>query len=184
MAIDLRVTYRDFKPPILAEKRIQKRVDKLERLFPRIVSCHVIVSELHRAHKKGKHYNVHIDVLIPGTELVAAHDHHDRRSHEDFYVALRDSFDSLERQIKSHTERMRPSGSSQEIVLRGQVVKLFPDYGFIETVGGDEFYFHANAVTGEDFEKLSEGAEVRFSAAEETSEYGSHARSVRPVKKR
>jgi ribosomal subunit interface protein len=183
MAIDLRVTYRDFSPPMLAEERIQKRVKKLERLFPRIVSCHVVASELHRAHKKGALYNIHLDVVIPGHELAAAHDRHDRHSHQDFYVALRDAFDALERQLHAHTERKRADVPVHEIILNGHVTKLFPDYGFIETLGGEEYYFHANAVMSDQFEKLTVGRDVRFAAAEEISEFGAHAISVRLIKK-
>ena len=50
MPIDLQITYRDFPPPLLAEKRIRIRVNKLERLFPRIISCHVVAEESHRNH--------------------------------------------------------------------------------------------------------------------------------------
>lgn len=107
MSIDLQTTYRDFAPPLLAEKRIRKRVEKLERLFPRIISCNVVAEERHQRHHKGKLYGVHVYVSVPGGEIVASREHHDRHSHEDFYVAMRDAFDALESQLRTHAERAR-----------------------------------------------------------------------------
>ena len=107
MPIDLQTTYRDFPPPLLAEKRIRNRLDKLERMFPRNISCHVVAEESHQSHHKGRHYNVHVNVAVPGGEIVASHDQHDKQDHEDFYVAMRDAFDALERQLQSYTERKR-----------------------------------------------------------------------------
>jgi ribosomal subunit interface protein len=114
MTIDLQTTYRDFPPPLLAEKRIRNRLDKLERMFPRIISCHVLAEESHRSHHKGKLYSVHINVAVPGGEITASRDRHDRLDHEDFYVAMRDAFDALERQMKSLAERQRGDVKSHE----------------------------------------------------------------------
>ena len=105
MSVDLRTTYRDFPPPLFAEERIRKRLEKLEQLCPRMLSCHVVAEESHRHHHKGKHYYVHVRIDVPGAELIASHDQHDKRSHEDFYVAMRDAFDAVERQLVAHMER-------------------------------------------------------------------------------
>ena len=114
MPIDLQTTYRDFPPPLLAEKRIRHRLDRLERMFPRIISCHVVAEESHQSHHKGRLYSVHINVAVPGGEIVASRNHHDKLDHEDFYVAMRDAFEALERQLKSYTERKRGDVKSHE----------------------------------------------------------------------
>ena len=183
MTIELQTTYRDFPPPLLAEDRIRKRLEKLERLYPRIISCHVVAEESHRRHHKGKLYSVRINVAVPGGEIVANRDHHDKHGHEDFYVAMRDAFDALERQLTSHAERLRGDVKFHETPLHGNVTKLFPDYGFIQSADGQEIYFHANSVVDGRFEKLEEGAQVRFVAAEKESEHGPQATTVQPVGK-
>lgn len=122
MPIDLQTTYRDFAPPLLAEKRIRHRMAKLERLFPRIVSCHVVTEESHRSHQKGKLYGVHVNVVVPGGEIIASREHHDKHEHEDFYVALRDAFDALERQLRSLAERKRRGAKSHEKNISDSVV--------------------------------------------------------------
>ena len=106
MSVDLQTTYRDFPPPLLAAGRIRKRIDKLERMCPRIISCHVVAEEAHRQHHKGKLYSVHVRINVPGDEIVASRDHHEKHGHEDFYVAMRDSFDALERQLHAYIDRV------------------------------------------------------------------------------
>ena len=127
MPIDLQTTYREFPPPLLAEERIRKRVEKLERLYPRIISCHVVAEESHQRHHKGTLYSVRVNVVIPGGEIVANRDHHDKQDHEDFYVAMRDAFDALERQFRSHTERKRGEVKSHGKILADNVPEPFPD---------------------------------------------------------
>jgi ribosomal subunit interface protein len=127
MPIDLQITYRDFAPPLLAEKRIRSRVEKLERFFPRIISCHVVAEESHQRHHKGMLYGIRVNVVIPGGEIVASRDHHDKHDHEDFYVAMRDAFDALERQLRSHAERKRGEVKSHEKALSDNVPEPFSD---------------------------------------------------------
>jgi ribosomal subunit interface protein len=129
MSIDLQTTYRDFPPPLLAESRIRKRVEKLERLFPRIVSCHVVAEERHQSHHKGTLYGIRVNVTIPGGEIVASRDHHDRHNHEDFYVAMRDAFDALERQLRSHAERKRGEVKTHEKLVRDEAAEPSSDVG-------------------------------------------------------
>jgi cold shock CspA family protein len=64
---------------------------------------------------------------------------------------------------------------------QGQVTKLFPKdgYGFLETVGGREVYFHKNSVLDGGFGLLKAGVRVRFS--EEEGEKGPQASSVLPL---
>jgi cold shock CspA family protein len=61
------------------------------------------------------------------------------------------------------------------------VVRLFPDYGFIETADGLEVYFHRNSLVRGDFDHLEEGSQVRF-VVEEGDE-GPQASTVQVVGK-
>lgn len=76
--------------------RIRELTDKLEHHNPRITRCHVIVeAETHRS-RKGKQYDVKVDVSVAGGPDCAVTRRHD----EDVYVALRDAFHALERQLE------------------------------------------------------------------------------------
>jgi len=58
------------------------------------------------------------------------------------------------------------------------VVRLFNDegYGFIETLDGQELYFHRENLAGHDFDRLAIGEEVQF--LEDISSEGYQAKRV------
>ena len=62
----------------------------------------------------------------------------------------------------------------------GTVVRLLPekDHGFIESEDGREIYFHRNSVTGEGFDTLTVGDEIRY--VEENDDLGPQASIVYP----
>ena len=77
------------------EARARKMADKLEKFHPRIVSCRVGIEELRRHRSRGRLFHVRVDLRIPGKEIVSNHRHD-----KDPYVALRDAFLSLRRQLE------------------------------------------------------------------------------------
>jgi uncharacterized protein YigA (DUF484 family) len=50
---------------------------------------------------------VGVEAFIPNHDIVVNHDQHDKHSHEDIYIAIRDTFDAVERQIKELAEKQR-----------------------------------------------------------------------------
>ena len=66
------------------------------------MSCRVAVEAQHRHKQQGKHYAVRLDVRVPGKEIVANRDHH-----EDVYVALREAFDAVRRQLEEYAHLQR-----------------------------------------------------------------------------
>jgi ribosomal subunit interface protein len=95
MQVPLQITIRDISPSEVLESRIRENAAKLEQFNPRITSCRVTVEESHRHRRQGRHFSVRVDVRVPGREIVASRDHH-----EDVYVALRESFNALVRQLE------------------------------------------------------------------------------------
>jgi ribosome-associated translation inhibitor RaiA len=63
----------------------------------------VSVEAPHKHHHKGKLYAVHIDLRVPGGEIVASREPGQDHSHEDVYVAVRDAFDAVGRQLQDLT---------------------------------------------------------------------------------
>jgi ribosome-associated translation inhibitor RaiA len=68
----------------------------------------------HRHHRKGHLYHIRIDLTVPGAELVVKRDPPQHQAHEDIYVAIRDAFDSAERQLKEYAERQRGEVKTHE----------------------------------------------------------------------
>ncbi len=183
MSTNVQITFRDFDPPLLAEERIHERVGRLEKLHPRITGCHIVAESPHRRHHKGELYTVHIDLTLPGHELVVNRNHNDKHSHEDFFVAMRDSFNAMEKQLHGYAKRGQGEIKAHEVPPHGTVSRLFEDYGFITDPDGLETYFHANSVVDGQFDDLDVGAEVRFVAVEGESDKGPQASTVRPIGK-
>lgn len=141
------------------EARIREKIAKLEQFSDRIMGCRVTVEEPQRRHHQGKLFAVHIDLTVPGKELVV-----NKVEHEDCYVAIRDAFDAAKRRLEEHSRRQRGDVKSHSEPPRGRVAKIFPfdGYGFIITDDGREIYFHRNSVIEPTFEVLEEGLEVAF----------------------
>jgi len=91
------------------EARVREHAAKLEEFHSRIVSCRVTVEESRKRRGKGRHFQVRVDVRIPGKEIVASHDHD-----EDVYVAVRDAFQAVRRQLEDAVREMRGDTKSHE----------------------------------------------------------------------
>ena len=147
------------------------------------MSCRVVVEAPHVHHRKGNLYHVRIDLKVSGKELVATRGHGQDHAHEDVYVAIRDAFNEMQRQLEDHLRRQRGHIKEHESPSHGRVSLLVPmeDYGKIETSDGREVYFHRHSVLGDAFDKLEIGSEVRF--LEEQGDAGPQASTVRVIGK-
>jgi ribosomal subunit interface protein len=183
MKIPLQITYRDFSSSDAVEAAVRKRVEHLEHLFGEASGCRVVVEQHHHHHRKGNLFQVRIDLTVKGSELVVTREAHDDHGHESIYVAIRDAFDALERQLDSHRRRHRGEVKHHEAPPHGEVIQLFPyeDYGVIREPSGREVYFHRNSVLSPTFEQLVIGDEVRMMVHD--GEAGPQASSVKRVGK-
>jgi ribosomal subunit interface protein len=107
MQTPLEIAFVDTARSPAAEARIRERVGRLERHFGSITSCHVFVAAPHQNHRKGNHYEVRIELRVPGAELAISNNPGDVNAHEDVYVAIRDAFDAMERQLEEWKRRVR-----------------------------------------------------------------------------
>jgi cold shock CspA family protein/ribosome-associated translation inhibitor RaiA len=185
MAYPLHITFRNMDPSDAVDAAIRERAERLDRFYPRIMSCRIVVEAPHRHQRKGKLYGVRIEVVVPGGEIAVTHEGRQNQAHEDVYVAVRDAFDAVGRLLEDKARRQRGDVKSHGVPLHGRILRLFPEegYGFIETSDGDEIYFHRNAVTKPGFDKLQAGSEVRLVVAESESPDGPQATTVTAVGK-
>jgi ribosomal subunit interface protein len=184
MQIPLQITFRDMAPSAAIEARIRDRAADLERFYDRITRCHVVVHAPHRRHHQGTLFHVRIDVTVPGGELIVNREPAAHRAYEDVYVAIRDAFDAVRRQLEDYARRERGAIKAHAAPPAGRVARLVPteDYGFIETPDGREIYFHRHSVVNAAFDTLAIGSEVEF--VEEMGEHGPQASTVRFTGKR
>lgn len=169
------------KPSEALEARVRELAQHLERVNPNIMRCHVTIEAPRHHQRQGNLYEVHVDLTVPGREIVAGKMHHDQQSHEDPYVALRDAFRAAERQVEDFAREHRQDVKHHESWPSGWISLLSPveDFGRIESSDGRSIYFHRNSVVNAEFERLTTGTKVRF--LEEAGEHGPQASRVRLV---
>lgn len=167
MDVPLELSFVNLESSEAVEARVRERVAKLEKLFPRLVSCRVAIGRPHRQHQTGNTYRVRIDMSVPGHELVVSHEPHhakDRYADPDVYTAIKDAFQAAERQLKDHKEQLQGEVKQTPMPMHGQVVSVTPDqdFGFLLDNQGSQLYFHRNSLMNEALEKLQPGDHVHY----------------------
>jgi len=103
MQTDLQIALRGMARSEALEARIRDDFAKLELVHPRLTSCRVVVERVDKHHHQGGQFAVKVEARAPGhEEAVSTHHHHD-----DVYVAVRDAFDSVRRQLEDKLRRSR-----------------------------------------------------------------------------
>jgi ribosomal subunit interface protein len=178
MRLPLEVTFRDMPPSEALETRIREKAAKLDRFSDQIMGCRVVVELPHKHHHKGNLYRVRVLISVPSGELVADRSKQDHHESEDVYVALRDAFRAIQRQLEDYARVRRGEVKCHDETPRGRILVLFPaeDYGRISTMDGREIYFHRHALVNQDFDKLEVGTPVRY--VETTGDEGPQASAV------
>jgi ribosomal subunit interface protein len=105
MTMPLQITFHQMDTSPTVRDRIQERADKLEQIYDRITDCRVVVEAPHRHHHKGKLFSVAVEVNIPGSKLTSHRSPGQHHEHEDVYIALRDAFEAIERQIHDYLRK-------------------------------------------------------------------------------
>ncbi len=102
----LQIEFLHMEPSAALTQLITEKAEKLERLTERMSKCHVTIEAPHRNHNKGQHFQVNIQLAVPGKQLTVSQNGK-APAHEDAYVAVRDAFTSLQRQLKAYNDRQQ-----------------------------------------------------------------------------
>ncbi|MGB0748516.1 MAG: ribosome hibernation-promoting factor, HPF/YfiA family [Magnetospiraceae bacterium] len=106
MQVPLQVTFHNVDHSSSLEDRIREKFQKLEKLYDQITSCRVVVERPHHAHSQGDLFDVRIDMAVPGHEFIVKSEK-GNHADADVYIALRNAFEALQRQIKEFNDRNR-----------------------------------------------------------------------------
>lgn len=181
MDIPLEIAWHNTERSEALEARIRDRVEKMHRYFSHIISCRVAIEVPHRSQHNAQEFHIRIDTAVPGDDLIVSHDPGDRKSHFDPYIAVRDAFDAMDRQLENFSQKVRGDVKTLDGPPQGRVLRKFPEYGFIETSDGQEIFFSHTAVVDGKFEDLDVGAPVELSLAEGEGAMGVQASMVRAI---
>jgi ribosomal subunit interface protein len=173
MKIPVHIQFHGMESSDALETSAREHADKLEAFAPDIMTCRVAIDLEQKHQHQGRPYGVRLDLTLPGHELVV-----NRVQHEDVYVALRDAFDSMKRQLEDLVRKRRGQEKQHAVPLHGEVVRLdnAGGFGFIRTPDGDEYYFSRDNVAGTPFEHMQTGSAVQF-----LPEVGGEGRQARRV---
>lgn len=108
MKLPLEITFRNVVRTEEMEERIRAKAAKLDRFFDRITGCRIVVEAPHKHHLKGNTYRVHIELSVPGEELVVNRDPQNPE-HEELTIALRDAFAAAQRQLQAYARKRNAS---------------------------------------------------------------------------
>ena len=103
----IQVVFHNLDPSPAIEAAIRERAAKLDRLCSEVIGCRVVVESPHRHQRHGKLYTVRIDVTVPNVELVVTREPGEDHAHGDVYVAIRDAFDAMRRQLEDYARLRR-----------------------------------------------------------------------------
>ncbi|MDX1402088.1 MAG: HPF/RaiA family ribosome-associated protein, partial [Kiloniellales bacterium] len=156
MQTPLEVHFTNMERSKAVEQAIRERTAKLEHFYGGITSCHVFVDAPHRHHRKGYRYEVRLEIRIPGKEIAVNNKPGDVNAHEDVYVAIRDAFKAMERQLKRWKRQVRGEPRGREAPLQGRIAELHSGQGYGEIATPDHrlVYFHKNSVVDGNFADL------------------------------
>jgi ribosome-associated translation inhibitor RaiA len=96
------ITYRGVPHSPAMDDRILELSARLDDLHPKITRCHVVVAETDRHKTTGNLFEVHVDIHVPGSEIVAT-----KQSNADAYAAISQAFEVVTRQLEDTIRRQR-----------------------------------------------------------------------------
>lgn len=109
MSNEFQVVYHNIDQSEALTENVNKRIEKLQRYSHDIIGGRVVLDSPHNNHHKGKVFSVTVEIHTSGKEVIVRQGQHDKPSHEDIYVAVRDAFNVAERQLKATDKKHRKS---------------------------------------------------------------------------
>ncbi|HYM34129.1 MAG TPA: HPF/RaiA family ribosome-associated protein [Steroidobacteraceae bacterium] len=107
MQTPVMITFRHVSTSAAAEENIRGHIAYLEQHFGNLTSCRVIVDAPPAHRNKGAAFSVHVDLSVPGRDIFASVDGDESGQYSDVYVAIRDAFEAVKRQLENHSQKRR-----------------------------------------------------------------------------
>ncbi len=185
MQVPREVSFHNIESSPHIQEVIHARIDELEEIFDRLISCRIRVERLQD--KGGLPPVVRIELGIPGySNIVVSHEPkrlHKKYQSPDLYNAIDEAFRLAEKQLVEWKEMHSAAGRAGGHDIQNQflgIVSDLPanaDFGFLMTKEGGQLYFHRNSLLAGAFDDLRRGDEVHY--VEEMADTGPVASKVR-----
>ena len=106
MRVPPEIAYRGINKTPALEALIAEKIDKLEKFYRQISSCHLVVEKVHDHPEHGSPYRVRIDITVPEDREVVVDKSPDKgKQNQPLEALIRDAFDVANRQLKEMNEQ-------------------------------------------------------------------------------
>ncbi len=171
MDVPPEIAFRGMEPADTLKELILTGIDDLEEVYPRLVSCRVMVSDTTPSRQSGNSYRARLDIGIPGKTVVVDETAPTDGEPRAVDQTISDAFKIGRRLLQKEKDRQQGAVKSHDLPPHGRVVRLLTDptgvrYGFLESRDGRHIYFQEGALVDVDYDDLDVGAEVRYAEAE------------------
>jgi hypothetical protein len=161
-ATTVEIAYEGVEPSPVAERYVLRGLRRLERAAPDLMRARVTIGIRQHRRRTGDLYDVHLQLMRPGGDVVVSRTPPRHRESEDLPTAIGEAFSKARRALVEVSDVERGDVKTHEGKESGTVAELFPDYGFIRGRDRRIVYFHRNSVVDAAWEDLAVGTEVRF----------------------
>lgn len=185
MQVPLQIRFHNMASSAAIETRVRERVRRLKRFSDQMIWCRVTLEAPHKQPHRST-VGITIDIGVPGKEIVVKREYRHHEARDDAYQVIGVAFDAVERQLEDHSRVQRREVKTHDGPIYARVVRLYrpQSYGFIETPGSLDVYFHRTVVEDDAFDQLEVGSEVLYSLADDEGPMGPMASRVRLLKGR
>ncbi|MFN3655889.1 MAG: cold shock domain-containing protein [Pseudolabrys sp.] len=184
METPVQIDFQDMEAKAEVRSAVVRQLGQLEERFGRVTAGRVVLKGPGSRHRTGGLYDINIRLALPeGREVNIGRTPQDDERYSDLNFALNDAFKRARRQLQDQVRRLRGDVKLHEGEPVATVVRLDPsgEFGFLETIDGQEIYFHRNSVVDGAFARLEVGSRVTF--AETMGDKGPQATTVKPLGK-
>lgn len=171
MQVPPEIAFRDVPARDDLKALILEGIERLEVIYPDLISCRTVVADTTPDRHSGNTYRVRVEVGIPGKSIIVDKSDPEAKEHRDVTQAIVKTFDVARKRLQKAAEMQRGDVKTHGLPPHGRVTRLLSDdtgvrYGFLESREGRQIYFHENALVDLEYDELEIGDEVRFAAAE------------------
>lgn len=184
MQVEPEIAFRDVPATDSHKDLILDGIERLEEIYPDLISCRTVVTDTTPDRRSGNVYRVRVEVSIPGRTIVVDPTDSAPDENRDVAQSINHAFHLARRRLKKAKDLQAGDVKTRQLPPHGRISRLLSDatgvrFGFLLSREGRQVYFQEAALVGLEYDELSIGDEVRFAAAD--GEEGLQATSVTPL---
>ena len=163
------VAFRHIDPSPAVEELLSRRIAALSRIERHVIGCAVSVETPPGRRLRGRLVSVHVEIEVAEPDLSVSREIARGGAADDVALAVNRAFAAAERMLRRHAERSEaPAIGLSAPVLHGTVWRVEPDlgWGWIRADDGRDVHFRKDALGPGHWDRLAEGARLRFRAIE------------------